>query len=111
MWRWMLLLSRTSTKSWRRSESTTKPSPPKRSKTQRAGSRPRYVSFLLFNRNLQQLVFVHYFHFFFFQSEVLTKEVAATEMTLKTSTVEVKEVKSQLQALEIELQSQLSMVR
>ncbi|KAL3986490.1 tubulin beta [Sarotherodon galilaeus] len=43
------------------------------------------------------------------KSEVLTKEVAATEMTLKTSTVEVKEVKSQLQALEIELQSQLSM--
>ncbi|XP_030591783.1 keratin, type I cytoskeletal 50 kDa-like isoform X2 [Archocentrus centrarchus] len=43
------------------------------------------------------------------KSEVLTKEVAATEMTLKSSTVEVKEVKSQLQALEIELQSQLSM--
>ncbi|XP_019124408.2 keratin, type I cytoskeletal 13 [Larimichthys crocea] len=43
------------------------------------------------------------------QSESITKEVAATEMTLKTTTTEVKEVKSQLQGLEIELQSQLSM--
>ncbi|KAK5608376.1 Keratin, type I cytoskeletal 13 [Crenichthys baileyi] len=43
------------------------------------------------------------------KSETLSQEVASTEMTLKTSTTEVKEVKSQLQALEIELQSQLSM--
>ncbi|XP_008285793.1 keratin, type I cytoskeletal 13-like [Stegastes partitus] len=43
------------------------------------------------------------------KSEGLSKEVATTEMTLKTTTTEVKEVKSQLQALEIELQSQLSM--
>lgn len=46
-----------------------------------------------------------------FQSEVLTKEVEATEVTLKSTTTEVKDVKSQLQSLEIELQSQLSMVR
>lgn len=45
------------------------------------------------------------------QSEVLNQEVASTEQTLKSSNVEVKEVKTQLQALEIELQSQLSMVR
>ncbi|XP_054907827.1 keratin, type I cytoskeletal 13-like [Poeciliopsis prolifica] len=43
------------------------------------------------------------------KSETLSKEVATTEMTLKTTSTEVKEVKSQLQALEIELQSQLSM--
>jgi len=45
------------------------------------------------------------------QSEAITKEVATAEMTLKTTTTEVKDVKSQLQSLEIELQSQLSMVR
>lgn len=34
-----------------------------------------------------------------------------TEESLKSSTMEVKEVKSQLHSLEIELQSQLSLVR
>ncbi|XP_013878630.1 keratin, type I cytoskeletal 13 [Austrofundulus limnaeus] len=43
------------------------------------------------------------------KSETLSKEVATTEMTLKTTSTEVKDIKSQLQALEIELQSQLSM--
>uniref|UniRef100_A0A667WYA0 Keratin type 1 c19e n=1 Tax=Myripristis murdjan TaxID=586833 RepID=A0A667WYA0_9TELE len=43
------------------------------------------------------------------KSEALTKEVATSEMTLQTTTTEVKDTKSQLQALEIELQSQLSM--
>merc|ERR1739838_1015330 len=43
------------------------------------------------------------------KSEGINKEVATTEMTLKSTTMEVKEVKSQLQSLEIELQSQLSM--
>lgn len=46
-----------------------------------------------------------------YQSEVISREVATTEESLKSSTKEVKEVKTQLQALEIELQSQLSMVR
>ncbi|KAL7377690.1 hypothetical protein ABVT39_003176 [Epinephelus coioides] len=46
---------------------------------------------------------------FLAKSEELSKEVAATEMTIKSSTSEVKDVKSQLQGLEIELQSQLSM--
>lgn len=45
------------------------------------------------------------------QSEALTKEVETTELTLMSTTTEVKDVKSQLQSLEIELQSQLSMVR
>lgn len=45
------------------------------------------------------------------QSEVISREVATAEESLKSSTKEVKEVKTQLQALEIELQSQLSMVR
>ncbi|XP_034566543.1 keratin, type I cytoskeletal 13-like [Notolabrus celidotus] len=43
------------------------------------------------------------------KSEMISQEVATTEMTLKSSTSEVKEVKSQLQSLEIELQSQMSM--
>ncbi|KAF7647821.1 hypothetical protein LDENG_00166020 [Lucifuga dentata] len=43
------------------------------------------------------------------KSETLNKEMAASEMTLKSTVSEVKDVKSQLQALEIELQSQLSM--
>lgn len=46
-----------------------------------------------------------------YQSEVISREVATTEESLNSSTKEVKEVKTQLQALEIELQSQLSMVR
>lgn len=45
------------------------------------------------------------------QSDALTKEVATSEMTLQTTSTEVKDTKSQLQALEIELQSQLSMVK
>ncbi|TWW70486.1 keratin, type I cytoskeletal 13-like [Takifugu flavidus] len=43
------------------------------------------------------------------KSETLSQEVVTTEQTLKSSTMEVKAVKTQLQALEIELQSQLSM--
>ncbi|KAM4530200.1 keratin, type I cytoskeletal 13-like [Odontesthes bonariensis] len=43
------------------------------------------------------------------KSEAITKEVATAEMTMKTTTTEIKDVKSQLQSLEIELQSQLSM--
>lgn len=46
-----------------------------------------------------------------YQSEVINREVATTEESLKSSTKEVKDVKTQLQALQIELQSQLSMVR
>nr|XP_046271060.1 keratin, type I cytoskeletal 13-like [Scatophagus argus] len=43
------------------------------------------------------------------KSDIISQEVATTEITLKSTTSEVKEVKTQLQALEIELQSQLSM--
>lgn len=49
--------------------------------------------------------------FFSSQSELIKQEVVTTEQTLKSTTLEVKEVKTQLQGLEIELQSQLSMVR
>jgi hypothetical protein len=45
------------------------------------------------------------------QSEAINVEVAEAEMTVKTTSSEMKDVKSSLQALEIELQSQLSMVR
>lgn len=45
------------------------------------------------------------------QSEVISKEVATVGESLQSSVVQVKEVKTQLQGLEIELQSQLSMVR
>lgn len=44
------------------------------------------------------------------QSEAISREVASNEESLQSSTQQVKEVKTQLQALEIELQSQLSMV-
>lgn len=44
------------------------------------------------------------------QSEAIGREVASNEESLQSSTQQVKEVKTQLQALEIELQSQLSMV-
>ncbi|XP_060883240.1 keratin, type I cytoskeletal 13-like isoform X2 [Labrus mixtus] len=43
------------------------------------------------------------------KSEAISQEVATTEMTMKSTSTEVKDVKSQLQGLEIELQSQLSM--
>uniref|UniRef100_H3CBU8 IF rod domain-containing protein n=1 Tax=Tetraodon nigroviridis TaxID=99883 RepID=H3CBU8_TETNG len=43
------------------------------------------------------------------KTETLSQEVVTTEQTLKSSSLEVKAVKAQLQALEIELQSQLSM--
>ncbi|XP_034394837.1 keratin, type I cytoskeletal 13-like [Cyclopterus lumpus] len=43
------------------------------------------------------------------KSEMLSQEVATAEVTMKATTSDVKVVKSQLQALQIELQSQLSM--
>merc|ERR1719437_285125 len=43
------------------------------------------------------------------KSENIRQEVATTQETLVTSTSEVKEIKSQLQALQIEYQSQMSM--
>ncbi|XP_020512586.2 keratin, type I cytoskeletal 13 [Labrus bergylta] len=43
------------------------------------------------------------------KSAEISQEVATTEMTMKSTSTEVKDVKSQLQGLEIELQSQLSM--
>ncbi|CAL8282374.1 unnamed protein product [Boreogadus saida] len=43
------------------------------------------------------------------KSEAISVEVAEAEMTVKTTSSEMKDVKSSLQALEIELQSQLSM--
>uniref|UniRef100_UPI0037E81B36 keratin, type I cytoskeletal 13-like n=1 Tax=Semicossyphus pulcher TaxID=241346 RepID=UPI0037E81B36 len=42
-------------------------------------------------------------------AEAMSQEVMTTEVTLKSTTSEVKEVKSQFQALEIALQSELSM--
>lgn len=45
------------------------------------------------------------------QSEELNKEVAASTEILQTSKTEINELRRTLQGLEIELQSQLSMVK
>lgn len=45
------------------------------------------------------------------QSVALTKEVAVSTETIQTSKTEISDLRRTLQGLEIELQSQLSMVR
>lgn len=45
------------------------------------------------------------------QSSALTKEVAISTETIQTSKTEISDLRRTLQGLEIELQSQLSMVR
>lgn len=47
---------------------------------------------------------------FLLQTETLSKEVAASTEGLQTSKTEITEIRRTLQGLEIELQSQLSMV-
>lgn len=48
--------------------------------------------------------------FYSLQSEMLNKEVVASTEILQTSKSEISELRRTLQGLEIELQSQLSMV-